>query len=805
MAAKKTETKVSKLGIKRQKGADGTLYATWAFGNKDVASYEVKWEYTTGNKYKSGKVVWFEGAINTVKIKQATYSIPSNATNVRVNVKPVAKTKTEKKKEVPLFNGKWTKAAVFYIATKTLPNVPPSPEVSITGLKLTTSIDNYVIAGGFATKIIFEVIQNDKSRVKTLTCGLTRGHAAGTYTVTAGKYYKVRARAQNKNGYSAWTDYTSNEYPYPAKISAKPTAKVYAEDALRFYWKKADGSTGYEVQYCDDKTKFDRSGDVQSDRQDLTTLNRIISGLAPGITWYFRVRGYNDSGDGGWSPIGSVILGSKPSPPTTWTYMSIAKPTEAIRLNWTHNSEDGSDQKYRRVHVEVVRGDVATPTIYENSTLNQYIVINNSTYPTNPAPLQDGDVINWKVATKGVYNAWSDYSTVRTIRIHAAPSLGISIASADTSGDVPVVSQYPLEVSLAAGPASQSVLSMTVSIAADSYYYEDMDNGESRAVSPGDVIFTKNIDNPESNTVTLSLTPGDVHLEPEQSYILTATVGMNTGLSVTKKYAFKASFDEDPYVPMAEIFINDETLSASIRPYCADDYGNPTNEEGTMNVYRREYDGTFTPIETGILIKDRVTVVDPHPSLDFARYRITARNAQTGQISYNDMPGVPTGETAVIIQWDEVWRTFDVNDSPDEEDEPQWSGHMLRLPYNIDVSDNFDQDVELVEYIGREYPVSYYGTQKGHTSTWKVDIRKTDADTLYLIRRLARYSGDVYVREPSGTGYWAQIKVSYSLTHKNPTVPVTFNITHVDGPTPDDTVNITVPSEDEEEAVETNA
>ena len=106
---------------------------------------------------------------------------------------------------------------------------------------------------------------------------------------------------------------------------------------------------------------------------------------------------------------------------------------------------------------------------------------------------------------------------------------------------------------------------------------------------------------------------------------------------------------------------------------------------------------------------------------------------------------------------------------------------MLRLPYNVDVADSHDPDVALVEYIGRKHPVSYYGTQLGESATWNTEIEKDDRDTLYAIRRLAVYSGDVYVREPSGSGYWAHITVSFSQKHRELTIPITLNIKRVEG------------------------
>ena len=203
-------------------------------------------------------------------------------------------------------------------------------------------------------------------------------------------------------------------------------------------------------------------------------------------------------------------------------------------------------------------------------------------------------------------------------------------------------------------------------------------------------------------------------------------------------------------------------------------------EDITLSVYRREFDGSFVEIMTGIENTSGRTVTDPHPSLDYARYRIVATDKNTGAVSYCDLPGEPVGAKEVVIQWNEDWSYFDVNEE-DELQQPPWAGSMLKLPYNIDVSDKYSSDVSLINYIGRKRPVSYYGTQLGETSSWKVDIPKDDKETLYALRRLAIWMGDVYVREPSGSGYWANIKVSFSQTHCEVKIPVTIDITRVEG------------------------
>ena len=147
------------------------------------------------------------------------------------------------------------------------------------------------------------------------------------------------------------------------------------------------------------------------------------------------------------------------------------------------------------------------------------------------------------------------------------------------------------------------------------------------------------------------------------------------------------------------------------------------------------------------------------------------------------MPGYPINESGIIIQWAEQWQNYvtsEINESDTSAERP-WSGSLVRLPYNVDVSDDNDLDVSLAEYIGRKHPVSYYGTQVGQTSNWKTDVPRYDVETLYALRRLSVYQGDVYVRESSGSGYWANVSVSISKTHRNGVVPVTLKVTRVEG------------------------
>lgn len=851
---------VKGLKIYKQKGTDNTLFARWTFDNKDVDSYEIKWQYSTGDTYtttdpknkkkKKNANYWFDGSTSTVKLKLATYSPPSNAVTVRANVKPIAKTKNDKNK-TPKFNGAWVKTWATYAVRKAVPpNTPPTPTVTMGRNTLTATVDNYQFLDSRTVDIDYQVVENDKKVIDSATYRLskTKSHLAGwssfkSQKITAGNRYKVRVRAKTYGPLvtSPWTDYTENQYAIPDKVTPNPTAKAYSEDSLLIEWKKSSGSKSYEIEYADSADKIKYSTGSQTDSSEKHTGSddkydrRIISGLSSATRWYFRVRGVNDTGNGAWSGISSQVLATKPSAPTTWSYSEKASPGNTVTLNWTHNTQDGSEQQGAKVKLVVSPGgDANTTTITLDGKFKAlgYVKVNTSTGKViigtgsvekgtakevaYKGTITDGSTLTWQVQTKGLHPDFSSFSGARAVNFYAKPTISLSMTPTEEDAEGTLgVTGFPVTIEMTVKPTSQKALGASLSIVNDGDgYHTEIANGEDIFVASGDSIYSKTIaieleadeSAPYANKITFTLTPGDIHFEPGAKYKIDATAAMDTGLTArSTSFKFASAIKETPFEPSAEILVDYDALTASIRPFVLDEFGGESYPPGAFSVYRRETDGSFTRIYEDIDSSTPTVVTDPHPALDYARYRIIFRSAVTGSIDYVDMPGVPTEETAVVLQWDEGWTYFDIAEDAEEEEAPAWTGSLLRLPYNIDVSDNFAQDVALVEYIGRENPVSYYGTQKGYTSQWKVEVPKSDVDTIASIRKLARYPGDVYVREPSGTGYYAQVNVSYSISHNNPIVQVSFDIKKVSNPEDGNMRRITVDEEiavDEDEEVQ---
>lgn len=736
----------------------------------NVDHYKVHWHYATGDG------AWFDGGTSDVQKKNATYSPPANAKKIKVSVTPKSKTHKVNKKNVPYWTG--TVRTVVYDISNAPPETPPTPKVEIDKLKLTASIDN--ISDPRTDQVEFKIYKGNNT-FKTGIATVRTGRVSFSCNVENGSDYRVKCRAINVVGnskeYSGWSEYSESKGTIPETPSGFIKVCARSETEVYLNWNNVGNVKQYEIQYTYEKRYFDSSSsEVKSTTVDGTLVGHAdITGLETGKEWFFRVRAINDAGTSGWTEIISVILGKAPSAPTTWSSTTTAIVGEPLTLYWMHNSEDNSSQTYAKIRISIDDGAEVETTI-ENTASDKD---QNGSYAVDTSQYSEGAKLNWRVKTRGVTPEYGPWSAKRCVYIYSKPTLAVNLT--DVKGnEIEKITSFPFYLKGSSGPSTQKPIGYNVTVASNERY-ETLDYvGNKKIVNKGETIYSKYIDT--TGDLSIEFLPSNIDLENGVSYTITSTVSMNSGLTADSTLNFTVSWVDDLYEPDTGISIYPDDVSVFLTPFCT----KPNGDEGELvdnvllSVYRREYDGTFTEIMTGLPNNMSYSVLDPHPALNIARYRIVATSKTTGAVSYYDPPGYPIYEKSVIMQWDEQWSNFNKN-SEDEQEDPPWSGSILKIPYNIDVSNDYKPDVTLAEYVGRENPVSYYGTQRGETATWSVEFPKDDVDTLYTLRRLSRYMGNVYVREPSGSGYWANVVVSFSQTHCKVTIPVTFTITRVEG------------------------
>lgn len=789
--------KITNLTISIQSGTDRTAYATWSISNEEhVDNYSYEWRYSVNN-------TWFVGSSGTspLNTRSTTYSAPANAVKVEVRVIPNSKTYKKDKIDTPYFTGTWSAWAklTFPNVVDKTPVVPPVPTVKVDKYTLTAQVDVYD-PNGNSTWVDFYVVVGTKF-FTSYRSTIRTNRASASWTIDPGKSYRVRARCVNSVMEGAWSQYSSDTegITLPAAITGTPVATATSSTSVQLSWNASSAATSYVVEYTTSRYYFDTNPSQVSSATIESGTRADITGLQSGATYIFRVKAINDQGSSDWSALTGVAIGRPPSAPTTWSSTTTATVGQGVYLYWVHNSEDNSRENNAEIEISV-NGEAPTVILIHNDdwddpdkdTDTKQYLLDTSSYDA-------GAQIRWRVRTQGILDQFGEWSTQRLIEVYAPPTLNITLGNRNewywdpfdfVNGDTftsegdrhpwvdNIMTQFPMFIDFEAGPSSQTPVGYTVSIISNESYTDTDDLGNNIYIIEGQEIFNRYYQQNQHNWVTW-LGANDVNLQNGMTYTVTATVAMDSGLTASVSQEFTVDWADDEFDLDAELSFDDNNIVAYIRPYC-------DNEEGLavdgiiLSVYRHEFDGSFTTIATNLSNILRPTVTDPHPTLNYARYRIVGISRYTGQALYYDLPPVPMQERSIVLQWNEEWSYYtEINE--DEFANRPWTGSMLKLPYNVDVSETNNIDVELIDYIGRRHPVSYYGTQVGQGATWRADIDKNDEETIYALRRLSTWLGDVYVREPSGSGYWAKVKISFNQEHVVLTVPVTIEVIRVEG------------------------
>lgn len=761
--------KVTNLTVGQHSLSEREVVARWDFKyESETDHYVLKWGYSNSR----GDYYPLDGVNETQT--WATFSVPTlpgiplEDMKVSVSVTPVAKKKTDNYgKEYSPWKGEESSRVLYEYKKNSPSDIPSAPDVGIEDYKLTAKATN---VPSNVTEVEF-VVDRDGITFKKNTVRVISNQATYTITIEAGGNYKVKCRYINSNGNGDWSPWSGESKTKPNPPSEIKTCRAESETSVYLSWDVVENATSYDIEYSE-KREYIEGSNQTSTQTGIKTTSYILSGLESGKEYFFRLRAVNSQGESAWTDIVSVIVGTEPAAPTIWSSTTTVITGEQLTLYWVHNSEDGSVQT--KANIELTIDGVTS--YQEINTTSEEDDKKTMHYAVSTSGYAEGATILWRVQTAGVTKMYGDWSVQRTVKVYAPPTVSMNLLDHNGS-EISVLESFPLIVSISSGPKTQVPVGYHISIISNSRY-EARDNvGLMKIVSEGEEVYSKYIDS-SMYEKTLEISAGDVYFANNVNYTVKCVLSMDSGLTGDDSRNFTVTWNDIEYVPNAATFIDESTLTAGIMPYCEGDDGTLINDV-TLSVYRREFDGAFTEIMTNLENVRGHFITDPHPALDYARYRIVSRSKTTGVIGYYDMPGIPVGEKAVVIQWAETWEPYEYAETPYSQQ--PWSGSMLKLPYNIDISESNTIDTSLVEYIGRKHPVSYYGTQVGQTQTWSVEIPKTDTETIYALRRLSVWMGDVYIREPSGSGYWANISVSFSQKHLDTTIPVKFDIKRVAG------------------------
>lgn len=790
--------KVTNLYCEVLNQEDGTVIAHWQFDTGTTTDiFSVWWEYwntttqtwvlyessTSADKwerYKSGN--WFQNVW--------TPDDAPTSTLVRCYVRPWA-TKDSNGNYRWKSGGAYTKAIQNPKWVNLHTDFKTPPDLGLDYYQGSYYRFTWGTAPTLAKHIVVYSEENGSGTFNKLKTYSITSNPPSTQLAT-GKKYRFRARwSIDADGKTLSNASPNSVYYYgrpnaPTNFSCRLASCNAESGSVRLDWVDSGYSgDGYEVQYStypnawsshvdDIKTDTDYTG--SPDKK--TGANwRTISGLEPGKTYYFRLKRTESRAEEYYQKSGyatvkekvytvSCKVGTRPTAPTLGIVPVSVDVDSPLALTWTHNCEDGSPQSAYQLQSRVNGGSWAS--VATGTTVTSYVIA-----PSSIAG--DGDVVEWRVKTKGGLDTgsssdWSPWSAVGRFTAYSLPSPTITVEDMDS---YPLVVSVTTPVASADNAAERCVVQV---LSADDYETIGPD-GETVYVNQGDVVWSGEHVFDGDTTYSVSLMPQDAIFTGGVSYVVRASVITKLGMvgeAEPATFECGISSSEIHGCDCSATF-DSRTLASYVRPVCTDGPDGAIRGGLTLSVWRVTPEGTEL-VSDGMPNDGAALCVDPHPTFGECTYRVVAVDGSTGAVGFSDATFNWKGP-GIVIQWDESF-TEPSNDS----DGVAFSGHRVVLPYNVDVVEQWSKQSSLNEWAGRSYPVTRYGTQRGHTATWSCDIVKFNGlPQTNEVRTLATYMGDCHVREPYGSGYWAHVQVSdISYAHAEGAVHVTFAVTRVE-------------------------
>jgi hypothetical protein len=346
--------------------------------------------------------------------------------------------------------GSWSMVWTFSTPTTTPP--PPAPVLITPANNAVNQVLNPIFSWNpsmgavsyvlhVSTDVDFSTLVFNQSGILNTSLQVNNGLIANTRY-----YWKVRATGSlgSSTWSGVWTFTTMQTAPAPNLISpANNAINIIANPTLS--WIATAGASSYTLQVATTNTF---TTGMFTNQSNLTATSRVVNGLAPGQTYYWRVRADNSAGASAWSSIWSFQVQALvviPLPPTLSSPLNLATNiTTSPTMSW--NASNGATSYQLQV---ATNGTFAGSTlVFDESVLTGTSLLLNN--------LTENTLFYWRVRATNT----------------AGTSLWSSIWSFSTLGATPTVPAVPILISPANGAINISTsppLSWNASSGASSY------------------------------------------------------------------------------------------------------------------------------------------------------------------------------------------------------------------------------------------------------------------------------------------------------------------------------------------------
>jgi len=662
------------------------------------------------------------------------------------------------------------------IAQKGKLSTPGTPVVRISlqdGTATVTADNNSDVSDSFIA-VYYRSVNEPKAEiiVGIITAGATRTTVTIPELKTVPTYtfgvraivgsYSVQSRSDGMSAYKV-NAILSSDATWVSGVSARPPANVVAtvisDGTVRMTWDWSwSVATSATLSWADHEDAWESTSEPSTyEIQTSKATAWNISDLDSGKIYWVKVRLNQDTDEGDtiigpWCDAVEVDLGSAPLTPILISSRLTRSTEQSVTLSWTYDSTDGTEQTY----AEIITCEVNGTTITNGTEIAHAESEHGVTITPDWGPDSTHYLRVRTMSESGHQSEWSDPISIYTVAPLTASitetSLGVS-----ADDDVPILTEMPLSVTVAGAYTTGTV---AVSIIRNSEYHifrpddsvRDGYEGENIAsyyqVGDGEIIF-------DFDALLGSLDDG-------AQYKIVATVSDDYGQSSTAELPLRVEWSHKSGMPKVEVEADSHKLISKIKVTAPDTY----QEGDVIDIYRLSADKPELIVHNGEFGK---TYVDPYSAFGvLGGHRIVAKSmnddyvTEDGQLSWMNttLSGDDfIGETGVVIDFD---------------------GMQLKLPYNNTITSSWKKDFERTVYLGGSVQGDWNPGVTRDMSITCDATRRTELDTIALIRRLAEYPGICHVRTPEGSSFDADVQVSESTPYNKMNVTFDFSIQKVD-------------------------
>ena len=580
------------------------------------------------------------------------------------------------------------------------------------------------------------------------TIALTESYTDDTCTIN--NYYSYRIKPVNSRGVSpiaydeGGTTPTYNTPGKPMWIKAIFKSNGNVKLVLINNEKTA---TALEIERSlDNGANWSALDEVDESSVPCTAYTDTTNPTGTGIQYRARNKNANLTGTdqySAWTVSNTVSTLSAPEAPTLVLPVSgspVNVDNQTVRLVWVHNPTDGTPQEAATIdwYTDHSSGSVSVTTdSYKDFSLASPNIV-------------PGDVVYWRVKTKGAYtsfSAWSDYNTFT-----ALSNPQIAFTDPD-NGDV--ITNLPLDLSWTYADDSGSLTSLTLDILDDN----------------NEVVYTADVPVGAGTPGTYTYSLAGYLFENNRAYGLRVTALSSSGLTATDLISV---FIEYVPVRLQDSFfvdpeINEETgmvdLLISLDDSPVGSTSDPDEDEPVYinspvdhaSLYR-VVNGNRVLLQQSVSAGDQFT--DMYAPLNVVYQYELVEVATTGEVAIVDMD-VQLNSTYWYVYWGD--------------------NNIARARWNPNGTVNLSRpERQQIRYSGRKYPVTYDSMAIEETYSFSGVIE--DNNELDAFRRLIQDGGQGVWKSCDGQVYAASFDYSYAAdyTLDHTTWDISLSVTHID-------------------------